>query len=103
MLHITSYEETRLYLEAFPADKIAVFDERWLREVLYPYRNELEDKLIVVSYPCLDSPARRPSLPFLEVSRREYSTAPSSVWLTTYQGVSRLCQGSWHSLAKLFF
>ena len=66
VLHTTSYEETRPYLEAFPAGKIAVFDERWLREVLYPYRSELEDELIVVSHSCLDSPTRRPSLPFLE-------------------------------------
>jgi len=66
VLHTTTYEETRPYLEAFPIDKIAVFDERWLREVLYPYRNELEDKLVVASYPCLDPPARRPNLPFLE-------------------------------------
>ena len=66
VLHTTTYEETRPYLEAFPMDKIAVFDKRWLREILYPYRNELEDKLVVVPYPCLDPPAKRPNLPFLE-------------------------------------
>jgi len=70
VLHTTSHEETRLYLEAFPADKVAVFDERWLRKVLYPYRNEQEDKSIIISYPCLDSPTRRSSLPFLEESAR---------------------------------
>jgi len=68
VLHTTSYEETRPYLEAFPVDKVAVFDERWLREVLYPYRNELEDRLVIASYPCLDPPAERPSLPFLRES-----------------------------------
>ncbi len=54
VLHYFSHDEAAEQLRYLPPGAIAVFDRRWLREVLYPYRNEVQDYTEVIPYPCSD-------------------------------------------------
>jgi glycosyltransferase involved in cell wall biosynthesis len=54
VIHYFNYDEAAEHIRYLPPGAVAVFDDRLLREVLYPYRNAIEAYTKVIGYPCAE-------------------------------------------------
>ncbi len=63
VIHYFNYDEAAEHIRYLPPGAVAVFDERWLREVLYPYRNVIEAYTNVIGYPCAEPVEAQPYRP----------------------------------------
>ncbi len=57
-------------LKHVPVDHVAVFDERWISEILYPLRDVFEARIHVVPYPCMEPLTRQPYRPEFAEGRK---------------------------------
>ncbi len=54
VLHAGDADEAFSLLQ-LPLDYVVVFDHRWVREVLFPYRDQVCGRVRIVPYPCMES------------------------------------------------
>jgi len=57
-------------LKNIPVDHVAVFDDRWISEILYPLRDSFEADVHIIPYPCMKPLTDKPYRPGFAEGKR---------------------------------